>query len=102
MKNYGKNIRILSVIQSLDIYLYKPVKTLEHIQYLCFSPFFYVCREERNLNETLNMRIGIHSGKILSGLLGVHKWQYDIWSHDVIIASNMEQAGEPGLVTNIA
>ncbi|KAJ9579599.1 hypothetical protein L9F63_004784, partial [Diploptera punctata] len=59
-------------------------------------------REARKLNEIddiqLDMRIGIHSGKILSGLLGICKWQYDVWSHDVIIASNMEQAGKPGKV----
>ncbi|XP_021926488.1 adenylate cyclase type 2 isoform X2 [Zootermopsis nevadensis] len=55
-------------------------------------------REERKLKETLDMRIGIHSGKILSGLLGVCKWQYDVWSRDVIIANNMEQAGKPGRV----
>ena len=80
----------------------KPVKTLERIQYSYFSSFFYVCRQERKLKETLDMRIGIHTGKILSGLLGVCKWQYDIWSLDVIIANNMEQAGKPGLVINIA
>lgn len=102
IKNYGKNIIILSVIQGLDIYLSKPVKTLELRQYFCFSSFFYVCREERKLHETLDMRIGIHSGKILSGLLGLCKWQYDVWSRDVIIANNMEQAGKPGLVKNIA
>jgi len=95
-------MRILSVIQSLGIYLSKPVRTLELIQYLCFSSFFYVCREARKLKDTLDMRIGIHSGKIMSGLLGVWKWQYDVWSHDVIIANNMEQAGRPGLVMNIA
>jgi adenylate cyclase len=42
------------------------------------------------------MRIGVHSGKILSGLLGICKWQYDVWSRDVIIANSMEQAGKPG------
>lgn len=98
-----KKIRILSIIQSLDIYEYlsKPVKTLELIQYLCFSSSFHVCREERRLKEILDMRIGIHSGKILSGLLGVAKWQYDVWSRDVIIANIMEQTGRPGLVMNI-
>jgi len=55
-------------------------------------------REARKLKDTLDMRIGIHSGKIMSGLLGVWKWQYDVWSHDVIIANNMEQAGRPGKV----
>jgi class 3 adenylate cyclase len=86
----------------MDIHLSKPVKIPECIQYLCFAAFFYVCREERKLKDTLDMRIGIHSGKILSGLLGVCKWQYDVWSRDVIIANNMEQAGKPGLVINTA
>ncbi|KAF4521359.1 hypothetical protein B566_EDAN006948, partial [Ephemera danica] len=53
-------------------------------------------RDERRLN--IDMRIGIHSGKILSGLLGVCKWQYDVWSRDVIIANHMEQSGKAGKV----
>ncbi|XP_026681914.1 uncharacterized protein LOC103512715 [Diaphorina citri] len=44
------------------------------------------------------MRIGVHSGKIFSGILGVCKWQYDIWSQDVVIANHMEQTGRPGMV----
>ncbi|KAJ8865994.1 hypothetical protein PR048_033518 [Dryococelus australis] len=55
-------------------------------------------RMARKLNDRLNMRIGVHSGKVLSGLLGVCKWQYDIWSQDAIIANHMEQAGIPGHV----
>lgn len=42
------------------------------------------------------MRIGVHSGSILSGLLGKCKWQYDLWSKDVVIANRMEQTGKPG------
>ena len=44
------------------------------------------------------MRIGIHSGMVLSGLIGVHKWQYDIWSIDTMIANKMEHDGVPGMV----
>lgn len=46
----------------------------------------------------VDMRIGIHSGMVLSGIIGVHKWQFDIWSEDSILASAMEHDGVPGCV----
>ncbi|XP_059048052.1 adenylyl cyclase X E-like [Achroia grisella] len=53
-------------------------------------------REKRALN--IDMRIGVHSGRILSGLIGIRKWQYDIWSKDATIASKMESTGQAGKV----
>ncbi len=42
------------------------------------------------------MRIGIHSGPIVSGVVGVNKFQFDIWGDTVNIASRMETQGEIG------
>jgi adenylate cyclase len=53
-------------------------------------------RTSRDLD--IDMRIGVHSGTIISGVIGACKWQYDIWSKDVNIANRMESTGKPGCV----
>lgn len=55
-------------------------------------------RLRRESGVDVNMRIGVHSGNIISGILGANKWQYDVWSRDVVIANKMEQTGKPGKV----
>ncbi|XP_070150500.1 adenylyl cyclase X E [Polyergus mexicanus] len=55
-------------------------------------------RVYRESGVDVNMRIGVHSGNIISGILGTNKWQYDVWSRDVMIANKMEQTGKPGKV----
>lgn len=50
--------------------------------------------QKNNLN--IDMRIGVHSGSIMSGVIGACKWQYDIWSKDAQIANKLESTGVPG------
>jgi class 3 adenylate cyclase len=44
------------------------------------------------------MRIGIHTGPVVAGVVGSHKFAYDIWGDTVNTAARLEQSGEPGKV----
>ncbi len=44
------------------------------------------------------IRIGIHSGPVVSGVVGTKKFVYDIWGDTVNLASQMEQQGVPGKI----
>ncbi|XP_061605508.1 adenylate cyclase type 9-like [Phyllopteryx taeniolatus] len=53
------------------------------------------CQEKK---EMVNMRVGVHTGTILCGILGMKRFKFDVWSNDVNLANLMEQLGVAGKV----
>lgn len=48
--------------------------------------------------NTFEIRVGVHTGNVVAGIVGVKKFAYDIWGDTVNTAARMEQNSEPGRI----
>ena len=49
-------------------------------------------------NDELNVRVGIHTGKVLAGIIGSKVVKYDVFGDTILIASKIKNFAPPGKV----
>jgi len=62
------------------------------------STWLLARKHERADAHLTEMRIGIHTGPVMAGVIGKNKFAYDIWGDAVNLAARLEEHGEPGHV----
>ncbi len=59
----------------------------------------YMRNRQKQVGEkTFHVRIGLHTGNVIAGIVGIKKFAYDIWGDTVNMAARMEQHGESGKI----
>ncbi len=59
---------------------------------------FMLARKQALGDRTFEVRIGINSGRVIAGIVGLKKFAYDIWGDAVNVAARMEQSSEAGKI----
>jgi class 3 adenylate cyclase/CheY-like chemotaxis protein len=71
---------------------------LEAIAAMALDVLTIIPKFSRNDGKPFQLRVGIHTGPVVAGVIGTKKFAYDLWGHTVNIASRMESQGVPNAI----
>ncbi len=69
---------------------------LEHPALNCVDCGLAMIQAARSLPPRWEVRVGLHVGPVIAGVVGRRKYQYDVWGDTVNTAARLEQAAPPG------
>ncbi|HEY9598206.1 MAG TPA: adenylate/guanylate cyclase domain-containing protein [Cyanophyceae cyanobacterium] len=78
-----------------------PIPRADHAEAIADMALAMQAAVERfrtELNENIQIRIGINTGIVVAGVIGTKKFIYDLWGDAVNVASRMESSGQPGSI----
>jgi adenylate cyclase len=78
-----------------------PVPRADHrqaIAHMALGMIERLTRVNREFGSPLRVRIGIHSGPVVAGIIGTHRFLYDVWGDTVNVASRLESQSLPNRV----
>jgi ligand-binding sensor domain-containing protein/class 3 adenylate cyclase len=70
----------------------------EHVAMMALGMYDALDEFNREHGSTLKVRVGMHTGGVVAGVIGTTKFTYDLWGDTVNTASRMESHGEAGKI----
>lgn len=57
-----------------------------------------LCHRRRRADRLFDIRIGVHNGPVVGGIIGRRRFVFDVWGDTVNLASRLEESSEPGRI----
>jgi class 3 adenylate cyclase len=74
------------------------VEHLDRVARMAMDMLKFLNEDEEMKANSLQIRIGINAGPVIAGVIGTHKFSYDLWGDTVNVGSRMESNGETGKI----